>query len=128
MQKEELMKKLKGFDYRKLTGEDYKKYVDIVQSLDKRTAYKFEQYKAIGVFEEREDFNGNMVKTNKLIGVTLVDTTPINTTSVELRMIEDWATDPKGKKVMLSSSLNSAIYDKGNPRTNSRYYLLAKEQ
>ncbi len=63
-----------------------------------------------------------MDEGNILIGIELVDTTPLKHTAVEARHIETWATGHRGKKVM--QGLNAQIYAKDNNRANSRYYFL----
>lgn len=114
---------LSGFDYRKLTGDDYKRYVAIVQGLDSRKSYDWTQYKAVGEWNKYQDNQTGATKTgNILVGIELVDSTPLNHTRVEGRHIEFWATDAQGGKHMLG--LNAQIYDKQNNRANSRYYLL----
>lgn len=111
---------------RKIEGEDFKAYVELVRALDQRTLYDWTEYKAVGIFNKYEDQqSGEIVEGNILVGIELVDTTPLKHTAVEARHIETWATTNKGKKVM--GGLNAQIYAKDNNRANSRYYLLKAE-
>jgi len=112
---------------RKIEGEDFKAYQEVVRGLDHRTIYDWTEYKAIGIFNRFENpQTGNMDEGNILVGIELVDTTPLKHTAIEARHIETWATDPKGKKIM--GGLNAQIYAKDNNRANSRYYLLKQEE
>lgn len=108
---------------RKIEGEDFKAYQEVVRSLEQRKMYDWTQYKAVGIFNQFEDPNtGDIKEGNILVGIELVDTSPINHTAMEGRHIETWATDRRGKKIM--GGLNAQIYAKDNNRGNSRYYLL----
>lgn len=108
---------------RKIEGDDFKAYLEVVRALDQRTIYDWTEYKAVGIFNRFENpQTGNMDEGNILVGIELVDTTPLKNTAIEARHIETWATDARGKKIM--GGLNAQIYAKDNNRANSRYYLL----
>lgn len=112
---------------RKIEGDDFKAYQELVRTLDHRTLYDWTEYKAIGIFNRFENpQTGNMDEGNILVGIELVDTTPLKHAAVEARHIETWATDSSGKKIM--QGLNSQIYAKDNNRANSRYYLLKQQE
>lgn len=112
-----------AFTGRKLEGDDFQKYLEVVRTLDHRTIYDWTEYKAIGIFNKFEDpQTGDVMEGNILVGIELVDTTPLKHTAIEARHIETWATTPKGRKVM--GGLNAQIYAKDNNRANSRYYTL----
>lgn len=111
------------FKGRILDGEDFKAYQELVRTLDHRTLYDWTEYKAVGIFNKFENQQtGDMDEGNILVGIELVDTTPLKHTAVECRHIETWMTTAKGKKVM--GGLNAQIYAKDNNRANSRYFIL----
>lgn len=111
------------FTGRRFEGDAFKEYQELVRTLDHRTVYDWNEFKAVGIFNTYEDQQtGEMMEGNILIGIELVDTTPLKTTAIEARHIETWATGQRGKKVM--GGLNAQIYAKDNNRANSRYYLL----
>lgn len=112
-----------NFTGRKIEGEDFKAYQEVVRRLDQRTIYDWTEYKAVGIFNRFEDPNtGDIKEGNILVGIELVDTTPLKHTAIEARHIETWATDGRGRKIM--QGLNAQIYAKDNNRANSRYYVL----
>lgn len=114
---------LAGFNYRQLVGEDFERYQKIVKSLNQRASYDWVQYKAVGVWNRYKDPQTGQNKWGGvLVGIELVDTSPINYTRMEARHMETWATDRNGDEHM--GGLNAQIYNKENNRANSRYYLL----
>jgi ribonuclease HI len=120
---------LEKFDYinwKNWTPELWAEYQAIMQGLEKRKMYDFTEYKAVGIFKKvHDEINDVMVNTNILIGIELVEATPLKHTRVESQFIEDWAKDRQDRWRMVRG-LNAQIYDKANPRTNSRFYFLTQ--
>lgn len=110
------------FTGRRFEGKDFEAYQEVVRALDQRTLYNWTEFKAVGIWKMREDENGDMVPTNVLIGIELVDTTPLKHTAMQPSHIEYWMTGQRGRKVM--GGMNAQIYDKSNNRANARFYIL----
>jgi hypothetical protein len=100
---------LSGFDYDNLTGESFKKYLELVNSLPGHENRDFVQYMASGVF--KTILNDNADKEVVLIGIKINNIKPVNFTRVP---------------VNVARNLNAQIMDRNNPASNSRYYLLKK--
>jgi len=116
---------LSRFDYKKWTPELWAEYQEIMKTLEKRRHYDFEEYNAVGIFKKVFDpMKDDYVETSILEGVALVKDAPLKTTRVEIQHIEDWRFNPRKNRLELMAGLNAQIYDKANPRTNSRFYLL----
>jgi hypothetical protein len=122
---------LEKFDYinwRNWTQETFNEYQAILQKLEKRKMYDFTEYKAVGMFKKvHDEINDVMVNTNILVGIELVETTPLKNTRVESQFIEDWVKD-KNDRWKMMRGLNAQIFAKDNPRTNSRWYFLTKPE
>lgn len=110
------------FTGRRFEGADFEAYQETVRTLDQRSLFNWTEFKAVGIWKQIEDTNGDMVNTNILIGIELVDTTPLKHTAMMPSHIEYWMTGARGRKVM--GGMNAQIYDKSNNRANSRYYIL----
>lgn len=116
---------LEQFDYKHWTPEKWEAYQKVMQSLKARQLYDFEEYNAVGQFKRINDpITDEVIETNILIGIQLVKDAPLKTTRIELQHIEDWRFDQRSQKLKLAAGLNAQIYDKSNPKTNSRFYLL----
>lgn len=100
---------LKDFDYDNLTGESFKKYQELVNSLQGHENRDFVQYMASGVFNTI--LNDNADKEVVLVGIKINNIKPVNFTRVP---------------VNVARNLNAQIMDRNNPASNSRYYLLKK--
>jgi hypothetical protein len=100
---------LSGFDYDNLTGESFKKYLELVNSLPGHENRDFVQYMASGVF--KVILNDNADKEVVLVGIKINNIKPVNFTRVP---------------VNVARNLNAQIMDRNNPASNSRYYLLKK--
>lgn len=98
-----------GYDYNNLTGESFEKYMAMFSKLDGHKNRDFVQYMASGKFELQHDKNLNKVEV--LVGITMNKVEPVNTTRIPVSMARD---------------LNAQIYNRDNPPSNSRYYLLKK--
>lgn len=100
---------LSGFDYNNLSGESFKKYQELVNSLNGFQSRDFTQYFATGIF--KMELNDRMDKVEVLVGIKMNKTAAINNSRMPVASARD---------------LNKQIMDKNNPATNSRYWLLKK--
>jgi hypothetical protein len=100
---------LSGFDYDNLTGESFKKYQELVNSLPGHENRDFVQYMASGVF--KTILNDNADKEVVLVGIKINNIKPVNFTRVPVNVVRN---------------LNAQIMDRNNPASNSRYFLLKK--
>jgi hypothetical protein len=101
---------LERFDYGELQGESFKEYKELIASMKMQQHYDFEQYMTSGIFEKEFDKKTGQVYDD-LVGIRINNTKPVNTTRIPLR---------------IAIELNMQIFNKDNPATNSRYYLLKK--
>lgn len=79
----EIAEKLKAFDYSKLTGEPFKKYCLLVQSLPIDGKYDFELYSVETIRAER--YRGMKDSPVDTIGIRIKDSKPINTTRIAVK-------------------------------------------
>lgn len=100
---------LKQFDYENLTGEEWDKYSKLVASLSGHENFDFVQYMASGKFQKKQDENLHIY--DALVGIVINNIKPLNTTRVPMKVARD---------------LNAQIYNRENPPSNSRYFLLKK--
>lgn len=100
---------LSEFDYDNLTDASFEKYQKLIGGLNGFQNRDFVQYNAHGVF--KNILNDNADKETVLKGIKIVNSKPINFTRIPVSAARD---------------LNNQIYDRNNPHTNARYYLLKK--
>jgi hypothetical protein len=101
---------LSEFDYSKLRDVPFTKYQELFNSLGKRDHYDFEQFFATGIFEF--EFNRKTGQSEHiLVGIQVNNPKPINTTRIPISVAEE---------------LNRQVYNRDNPASNARYYLLKK--
>jgi hypothetical protein len=120
------MPDLSGFDYTKLTGDDYKKYIAIAgefgvdengrprykTELQLNEKYFYEQWKAIG--EKKFRLNEDTGEREEYIaGIRLTGATPIMRTKITAKNAID---------------LNTQLSTNPQEHANSKFYLLAKDQ
>lgn len=101
---------LSQFDYNNLTGESFIKYAALVDNLPVQHLRDFTQYMASGIF--KTILNDNADKVRILVGIKINRVDPVNHTRITVGQ---------------ARNLNMQIHDGNNPATNSRYYLLRKD-
>jgi len=84
---------------------EFKRYQELEDSLLLDNKYDFYQFFASGQFKKKKD------GTDLLIGIVINRPQSIHTTRIPLKIAKE---------------LNRQIYDKNNPPSNSRYFLLKK--
>lgn len=97
------------FDYMKLEGESFEKYMKLVSGLNGHASHDFTQYMASGIF--KKELNANLDPIHTLIGIKINRAAPVNTTRIPVKIARD---------------LNDQINNRDNPPSNSRFYLLKK--
>lgn len=100
---------LSEFDYTKLEGDDFQKYLKLVNSLNGHASHDFTQYMASGIF--KKELNANLDPVHTLIGIKINRVAPVNTTRIPVKIARE---------------LNDQINNRDNPASNSRYFLLKK--
>lgn len=99
---------LEGFDYNNLSGDDFKKYENLIKSLDWNSLYDFELYKAVPVKEAR--YPGMEGTPFDVVGIKLISTTPIAKSRITAKAV---------------TNLNAQLPN-GTPSVPCFYYLLKK--
>ncbi len=119
---------LQTFDYSKLTGESFKKYCLLVQSLGREDKYDFELYHVEVI--RRERYRGVKDTPMDTVGFRMKNTTPINRTRIPVKhalemngRVESFL-DEQGEP--LDSGFETIGCQLDHNGVNGRYYLLKK--
>lgn len=114
--------KLKDFNYENLTGEKFRDYCLLVQTLQLSDSYDFEQYKVEVVKKPR--YRGVKDSPVDVIGFKMVNTKPINTTRIPVKValiFNGTVRQEEGENFF--ETIGSQLEHNGK---EGRYYLLKK--
>lgn len=98
-----LAEQLQAIDYKNMTGEPFKAYVELENSLKLNDNYTFDVFQAESVYQER--YPGMPGTPKDLVGIRIKNDTPIHFTSIPVRHAKE-----------MNAQLNNT----------NRYYLLKK--